>query len=62
MRRWLIELRKEKDLTQMAIASLAGITRAYYAQLELALRSPSIRVAKRLAEILEIEWTTFYNE
>jgi putative transcriptional regulator len=62
MRRWLIERRKEREMTQMNLADQAGISRAYYSQIEQNYRSPSIRVAKKLADILGLEWTVFYDE
>lgn len=62
MRIWLIERRKSRGLTQNVIADNAGISRAYYAQIESSIRSPSIRVAKRLAEELDFEWTSFFEE
>ncbi|MGI6326691.1 MAG: helix-turn-helix transcriptional regulator [Saccharofermentanales bacterium] len=62
MRVWLIERRKKQQMTQLAVARKIGITRAYYAQLELASRSPSIKVAKKLADVLDFEWTVFYND
>lgn len=39
-----------------------GITRAYYAQIELMLRNPSIRTAKKLGVALKVDWTRFYDE
>ena len=62
MRKWLIKLRKEREMTQLCLAERIGISRAYYAQLELAQRSPSIRVAKKMADILDFEWTLFFEE
>ena len=62
MRHWLIERRKSKAWTQTWLAGQVGISRSYYTQIELNQRSPSIRVAKILAEFLEFEWTCFYDE
>ena len=62
MREWLINLRKSKKMTQSGIADQVGISRAYYTQLELSQRSPSIRVAKRLADALEFDWTIFFDD
>jgi len=62
MRRWLIERRKSRELTQTCIAGRAGISRSYYTQIERRQRSPSIPVAKKLAEILEFDWTCFYDD
>lgn len=62
MREWLISLRKSKMMTQSGIADQVGISRAYYTQLELSQRSPSIRVAKRLADALGFDWTRFFDD
>jgi putative transcriptional regulator len=62
MRNWLINRRKDKEMTQIAVASHVGISRAYYTQIELNQRSPSIRVAKNLAILLEFEWVRFFED
>ena len=62
MRKWLVERRKSREMTQMDIAAKTGISRAYYTQLETGQRDPSIKVAIRLAEILDLEWTWFYEK
>ncbi|HBP38661.1 MAG TPA: transcriptional regulator [Clostridiales bacterium] len=62
MRKWLVDRRKNRGMTQMDIAAKAGISRAYYTQLETGQRDPSIKVAIRLAEILDLEWTWFYEK
>lgn len=48
--------------TQMDLAKQAGISRAYLAQIELGMRNPSIRVAKKLANVLSLDWTRFYED
>ena len=62
MRDWLIRTRKEKLMTQLAVSSHVGISRAYYAQIELAQRDPSIRVARKISHLLDFDWTRFYEE
>lgn len=62
MRHWLIEMRKRKAMTQDKLASLAGISRSYYTQIELSQRRPSIRTAKLLAALMGFEWTCFYDD
>lgn len=62
MRTWLIHERKNKKLTQLKIAELAGISRAYYAQIELGQRDPSIKVAKDISRVLSVSWSSFYEE
>lgn len=62
MRHWLIHYRQNRNLTQMLVAIQAGISRAYYTQLELAQRDPSVKVAKKLGNILEFDWHWFFEE
>jgi transcriptional regulator with XRE-family HTH domain len=61
-RAWLADLRKQKNLTQMEIAQRAGITQSAYNHIELGRRAPTVKTAKALAQILEIEWVEFFNE
>lgn len=62
MRDWLFKERKKQSLTQLELADRAGIARAYYAQIELEIRTPSARIAKKLGAALKIDWTRFYDE
>lgn len=62
MRAWLTKKRQSRMQTQMDLAKQAGISRAYLAQIELGMRNPSIRVAKKLANVLSIDWTRFYED
>jgi putative transcriptional regulator len=62
MRIWLIMARKDRLLTQLGVASRVGISRAYYAQLELRQRNPSIQVARSIARLLGFSWILFYEE
>ncbi|MDW7656165.1 MAG: helix-turn-helix transcriptional regulator [Bacillota bacterium] len=62
MRAWLIEKRRLKKQTQVDLANEIGISRAYLAQIELGMRNPSVRVARKLADALSFNWTRFYEE
>lgn len=57
----LLEKRKKKNLTQEEMADLLGISRQYYNALENGSRTPSIDMAKKMAEKLGFEWTIFFN-
>ncbi|GAA4715235.1 helix-turn-helix domain-containing protein [Brevibacillus fulvus] len=57
---WLVEIRMRKQLTQKEVANLAGIERSYYTKIENG-AIPSVKVAKRIAEVLETNWTFFYE-
>ena len=58
----LVEIRKDKHLTQEDVAQAAGITRVAYTNIENGKRHPSPKVAKRIASVLEIPWTVFFEE
>jgi len=59
----LIKAREKKNLTHEQVASLVdkGITRQYYGMIENGDRTPSVTVAKSIAEVLDIEWTIFFE-
>ena len=58
---WLKSRRKELGFTQNQIAKLSGIKQGYYTQIENGVRNPSVRLAKKLGEILGVEWTKFFD-
>lgn len=59
----LIKAREKKNLTHEQVASLAdkGITRQYYGMIENGDRTPSVIVAKSIADVLDIDWTIFFE-
>jgi putative transcriptional regulator len=48
----LVEAREAVGLTQEAVASAAGISRSFYTQIEGGSRTPSLKVAFRIAAVL----------
>ncbi|MCK1972741.1 helix-turn-helix transcriptional regulator [Bacillus safensis] len=62
MRDWLKLARENKSLLQQDVANLVGIERPYYTMLETGSRKPSVKIAKKLAEVLEIDWTLFFDD
>lgn len=58
--RWLVELREERKLTHEKISRLAGIERSYYTKIENG-ATPSVKVAKRIADVLGVDWTLFFE-
>ena len=50
-----------KDLTQEQLAEKAGVSRSHITRIEKGDIKPSVAVAKRLGEILEIDWRCFYE-
>jgi len=59
---WLLQLRQDQGSTQEEVADKSGIQRAYYSQIELGIRSPSVRVSKSIAKVLKFKWTIFFDE
>ena len=47
--------REKAGLTQIELAEKAGVTRAYYADVERGRYTPSLRVLAKLSEILNID-------
>lgn len=58
---WLVLKREEKCLTHEEVASRADIQRQYYGMIENGTRNPSVEVAKRISNVLEFEWTIFFE-
>ena len=58
---WLIDIRNEKGMTQQDVADKAGINRSFYTQIEIGTRTPSVDTAKRIAAVLEFDWTIFFE-
>lgn len=59
---WVKNVRIEQGKTQHTMAKSAGISRAAYANIENGARTPSVKVAKALAEELGVEWTRFFDD
>ena len=58
---WLKNIRENEKLTQAEVAGRAGVSRAYYTNIENGERRPSVDVAKKLGAALDIDWTLFYE-
>lgn len=54
--------RKKLRFTQDKVAQKAGISRQYYASIENCKRLPSVKLAKELGILLQLDWTIFFNE
>jgi len=59
----LVNARSKKNLTHEQVASLTdkGITRQYYGMIENGERRPSVEVAKSIGNVLEVDWTIFFE-
>ena len=58
----LRDRRLERNLTMREVALQAGITEAMYSYIENGKRNPSVKKAKILGEILDIDWTEFFED
>lgn len=59
---WLKEIRFEKRQTQESVARKASMARTSYTNIETGVRRPSIDAAKKIATVLEFDWTRFYED
>jgi putative transcriptional regulator len=58
--RFLAKQRNTFGMTQEEVSALARIDRSYYTKIEKG-AVPSVKVAKRLADVLKFDWTCFYT-
>ncbi|EHF3563930.1 helix-turn-helix transcriptional regulator [Enterococcus faecalis] len=61
MREWLVDSRLKNKLTQEQVAERADIERSYYNMIERGKRRPSVEIAKKIANVLSIDWTIFFK-
>ncbi len=59
-RDWLVDARGE--LTHEEVANQVGIKRQYYSMIENGSRDPSVKVAKKIAAVLNVDWTLFFRD
>ena len=57
----LRELRKEKGFTQEQLANACGVQRTTITMIETENNSPSVELAKKLGEVLGIDWKVFFE-
>lgn len=57
----LCEKRKEKGYTQESLANEAGVVRQTISEIERGVNKPSIRLAQKIAKILEFDWGEFFE-
>ena len=57
----LRKVRQDNGLTQTALAEAAGVVRQTISNIECGINAPSVGLAKKLAEILGLNWTDFFS-
>ena len=58
---WLREIRVSNNLSLIKVSKSIGVSDGYLSLLETGKRKPSIKVAKKLAEVYKIDWTKFFE-
>lgn len=61
-REWLIAIRINASKTHDDVAIEVKVSRQYYGMIESGIRNPSVDLAKRIASILNFDWTLFFEE
>lgn len=61
MLNWLVEFRKNRNLSRDQVAEKMDITVQYYGMIENGVRTPSVKLAKDLSSLLGFEWTNFFK-
>ena len=51
-----------KGLTQKNLAKMAGVQQCQISKIERGLSSPRLKTAKRIAKVLDVNWTEIYEE
>lgn len=59
-RAWLIE--KRGDKSQQEVAGMCGVSQNFYSSIETGERRPSVETAKKIAAVLDFDWTRFYED
>ena len=54
-------IRKAKGLRQIDLAQAANISHSLVVKIEHGERRPSVKVAKRIANVLGFDWTEFFK-
>ena len=62
MRNWLKAYREKKNISQQQLATLVDIDITAIGKYENGKRRPSVDTAKKIAEVLDFDWTRFYEE
>ena len=60
----MIDLRRErtkKALTQEALATECGVQRTTISMIESGENKPSVELAKKIANVLDLDWTAFFE-
>jgi transcriptional regulator with XRE-family HTH domain len=56
------ELRKEKELSQEALANIAEVDRTYMTKVETGKRNVTVKILEKIILALDTDFATFFNE
>ena len=62
MRTWLKNLRLSKNITQEKLAEMVGVHTSMINKIELGNRTPSVKTAKDIADVLGFDWILFFEK
>nr|DAD80606.1 MAG TPA: helix-turn-helix domain protein [Siphoviridae sp. ctS1E53] len=62
MRKWLLIARLDKEMTQKNLCEKIGISQPSYCLIEKGKNKPRPSTAKKIAAVLGVDWTRFYEE
>lgn len=62
MRKWLKDIRLVCKKTEKQVADAANIAQPFYHCIEAGMKNPSPQTAKRIAGVLDFDWTRFYED
>lgn len=57
----LKKLREKHAMTQQELADKAGVARSTISMIEQGENQPSVKLAKKLGEILDVPWENFFK-
>ncbi|MGG1571625.1 helix-turn-helix transcriptional regulator [Fictibacillus sp. NRS-1165] len=60
-RSWLIDMRKQKELTQSDVGNAVGLSKNHICGIEKGKKNPSPEKAYRLGKFFDFEWKKFYE-
>ena len=58
----LKHIREMAGMSQETLAEEVGLTQVMVSYIESGTRRPSVETAKRIAKVLNIDWTEFFND
>lgn len=58
----LRERREERGYTQQRLAAAVGVTQTAISLIESGERKPSVKVARRLGNLLDFDWTELFDD